>query len=258
MMKALPELARLTARTLLSGKRGWAAALLLLLPCVVALALALLKPGGADAELLYRNIAFYYSLRFMIFLLALIFGISLTSGEIEEGTAGYLFLGAIPKWLVVFVQALTALATLGTLCAASLLLTALGAGLPWEDLGRAVGGAAVVAVAGLSVALGFCLFCGLAFRRPLAVAVIATFLWELMMSVMPVRFAAYTVTNNLRALVLHLVFEGDHGRWFRYVRNFTLPSYDEAALFLPIAAAVSLAAAMLAASRRSIEGRESR
>jgi hypothetical protein len=73
-----------------------------------------------------------------------------------------------------------------------------------------------------------------------------------------VRFASYTVTNNLRALMLALVFDNDPGPWFRYVKNFDLPLYGEASMFLSIVAAVFLTTAMIAAMNRSIEGKEAR
>ena len=154
-------------------------------------------------------------------------------------------------------------ATLGLmlLFGASLLLTALGANLTEEGvpgLGRDVVMMTLLAGVAVLVSMSFYVTCGMAFRRPLVVSVLATFLWELLMSQMPLQFAAYTVTNNIRALMLNLVFEGDPGRWFRLIKNFELPEYGQAAMFLSTLAAIFMATAMIAAMNRSIEGREAR
>jgi len=253
--------ARLTLRDLFAGKRAVAAAALGLLPPLVTALAAGLFPQ-ADGTLLFHGIAFHFSLQTMIFLLSLIFGIAVTSGQIEEGTVGYLYLGALPRWAIVLIQVLVGTAALTALAGLSLLLTGLAAGLAGkgapDDLWRDAGGMTVVAGVGTLASLGFYAACGMAFRRPLAVAIIATFFWEMMITHLPVRFASWTLTNNLRALMLHLVFDGERRHWFRYARNYGIPEYGEAALFLAAVAGVFLAAAMVAASARSIEGKESR
>ena len=48
------------------------------------------------------------------------------------------------------------------------------------------------------------------------------------------------------------------GGLYRYVRNFHLPDYGEAAMFLSILAGIFLITAMVAAMNRSIEGKEAR
>ena len=222
MTAAALEFIRLSARNLFAGRRGAVACFLLLLPPLIALTVALIKPE-VTGDRLFRIIIFFYSLRFMIFLLSMIFGMAITSGEIEEGTAGYLYLGGLPRWAIVMLHILTTTAVLTLLCEFSLLLTGLAAGLADGGMTHPVHTIFVTTVlsgAGILVTLGFYVTCGLVFKRPLAVAVTTTILWELLMSVMPVAFAAYTVTNNLRALMLNLVFEGDPGRYFRYIKNF--------------------------------------
>src|SRR5205814_5159084 len=110
MVSAAAGLARLTLRNLAAGKRSFAAAFLLLLPPLLALLIAGLGKN-TDGARVFQGIVFQFSLWFMVYLLALVFGIALTSGEIEDGTAGYLYLGALPKWMVVLIQAgVTALA----------------------------------------------------------------------------------------------------------------------------------------------------
>lgn len=261
MIRPVLAFALLTGRNLFAGRRAWAAAAAVLLPPLAAALVAGLAPR-ADGTELFHGIAFHFSLRILLFLLGLLFGLSFTSGEIEEGTAGYLTLGALPRWALVLVQILAGTLALTAILGSSLLLTGLACTLaakaPPADLWRDAAGMTAVAGAGALASIGFYATCGLAFRRPLAVAVIATFLWEILVTPLPVRFAAWTLTNNLRALLLALVFDGERGPWYRYARNYEFPGYGDAALFVSAAAAIFLATAMAAAANRSIEGKEAR
>jgi ABC-type transport system involved in multi-copper enzyme maturation permease subunit len=262
MIRAILGLAGLTLRTFGSGRRAAAAAFLLGLPPVLAL-VAALAPEARAPEV-FRQIVFYVTLWFVVYLLGVIYGLSLSSGEIEDGTAGYLFLSALPRWLTVLVQAGVTAAALGALLGASLLLTALAAraaGGPFPALARDVGVCTLAGGAGIVIALGYAMTCGFAFRHPrgaMTAAVAPVFFWELMVTWWPVKFAAYTVTNNVRAVLRTLLFEGRPGRVFKYVRNFELPEYAEASVFLSALAGLALAAAMVAAMNRSIEGKEAR
>ncbi len=262
MRRAAAGLARLTLRNLGAGRRGWAALLLFALGPLLALAGALGK--SAVPEEVFRAVAFHFSDWIAIQLLGIVFGLALTTGEIEDGTAGYLYLAALPKWLVVLIQLGVAWAALSLLLLGSLLLTALAAGaagpLPprlFADAARA----ALAGSAGLIVVLGWTAACGLAFRSSvgaLSAAALPLFFWEFLVTHWPIRFAAWTVTNNVRGLLLELVFDGRRGPLFRYVRNFRLPDYGDAALFLSTLAGLLLALAMIAAMNRSIEGKEAR
>lgn len=263
MRRAAWGLARLTLRNLGAGKRGWAALLLFGLGPLLALLAAGLG-RRAEAEEILRTVGFHYAGWIAIQLLGIVFGLALTSGEIEDGTAGYLHLAALPKWAVVGVQLATAWAALSLLLLASLLLTALAAGFAGGLSGRLFADAARTALAGsagLLPVLAWTATCGLAFRTSvgaLSAAALPLFFWEFLVTHWPIRFAAWTVTNNVRGLLLELVFDGRRGPLFRYVRNFRLPSYDEAALMLSLTSGLLLAAAMVAAMNRSIEGKESR
>lgn len=262
MFRAAVGFARLTLRNLAAGKRAWAAGFLLLLPPILAL---LVAGAGKHAEAVkvYQSIVFLFSLWFMIFLLALVFGIALSSGEIEDGTVGYLYLGAVPRWLIVLIQAGVTTLALTALLFVSLLLTALAANLGEGEIPRLwhdVGVCTLIGGTGIAIALAYTLTCGLLFRSPLgalAAAVIPIFFWELMVTLFPIRFAAWTVTNNLRALLLSHLFGGRRVQpHFKYVVNFQLPEYGQAAMFLSILAGLFLVTAMVAAMNRSIEGKE--
>lgn len=262
MIRAATGFAWMTAANLFAGKRAWAAFLLALLPPTVALLVVIGAGERINGTELYQSIAFLFSLRIMMFLLALIFGIAFSSGEIEEGTVGYLYLGALPKWAITLIQIGVASVALTGLMGGSFFLTGLAATAaplaPLENLWGNVGACTLLASIGMLTSLSFYVACGLTFRRPLIVSLIATFLWEIALTPIPVPIAAYTVTNNIRALMLPLVFDGDPGRWYRRVRNYELPTYGEAAMYLSILAGLFLVAAMVASMNRSVEGKEAR
>jgi len=111
----------LTARNLAGGKRLWAAAFLILVPPLFA-GIAAVAGKHVEPVNLFHGFLFEFSLWFVVYLLSLIYGIALTMGEIEDGTAGYLYLSAVPKWRIVLIQ--IGVTTL-----------ALTAALGWEALG---------------------------------------------------------------------------------------------------------------------------
>jgi len=263
MMRAAWGFVGLTLRSLAGGRRAWAAASLVLFPPIFA-GIAAVTSKNVEAVTLFHGFVFQFSLWFVIYLLSLIYGIALTIGEIEDGTAGYLYLSAVPKWLIVLIQmAVTGVALTGMLFV-NLALTGLAAslgkgGVPhlWRD----VFSCTLVGGSGILVSLGYYVTCGLVFRSPttaLAGALIPTFFWEILVTSWPIRFAGFTLTNNLRGMLLPLVFEGRRGPLYRYVRNFHLPDYGEASMFLSILAGTFLVTAMIAAMNRSIEGKEAR
>jgi hypothetical protein len=264
--RAALGLVGLTLRNLAAGKRARAGAFLLLLPPLLALLMSLSRTGReVEALRVYQGVVFQFSLWFMIYLLALVFGLALSSGEIEDGTAGYLYLGALPRWLVVLLQATATVAALSLLLMASLGLTALAAGIGRGGIPRFwhyVGLCTLAGSAALTVAVSYTMTCGFVFRTPLgalAAAVIPVFFWELMVTLLPIRFAAWTVTNNVRALLLPMLFEGRRVQpLYNYVQNWRLPDYGEAATYLSVLSGLFLCTAMVAAMNRSIEGKEAR
>jgi hypothetical protein len=263
MMRAAMGYVGLTLRGLTGGKRAWAAGFLVLLPPFFA-GLAAVVGKHVEAEELFHGFIFEFSLWFVIYLLSLIYGIALTIGEIEDGTAGYLYLGALPKWVIVLIQVGVTWLALTAALFVNVALTGLAAGLgggSLPHLWRDVFSCTMVGGAGILVSLGFYVTCGLIFPNPvmaLAASLAPTFFWEILVTQWPIKFAAYTVTNNLRGMLLAMVFDGRRGPLYRYVVNFHLPDYGEASMFLSILAGLFLMTAMIAAMNRSIEGKEAR
>jgi hypothetical protein len=263
MMQAAMGFVGLTLRSLMGGKRAWAAAFLVLAPPFFA-ALAALLGKHVQPRQLFHGFVFEFSLWFVVYLLALIYGIALSIGEIEDGTAGYLYLSAVPKWLIVLIQMAVTSAALTALLFVNLLLTGLAASLgkgEIQNLMRDVFACTLVGGAGIVVSLGYYVTCGLVFRTPiaaLAAALIPTFFWEIWVTHSPVKFAEFTVTNNMRGMLLPMIFEGRRNPMYKYVLNFHLPDYGEASMFLSILAGLFFITAMVAAMNRSIEGKETR
>jgi len=263
MIQAMLGFMGLTLRSLVGGKRAWAAAFLVLGPPLFA-GLAAVFGKHVQPLQLFQGFIFEFSLWFVVYLLALIYGIALSIGEIEDGTAGYLYLSAVPKWLIVLIQMAVTSAALTAALFVNILLTGLAAMLGKGEiphLMRDVLSCTLVGGAGIVVSLGYYVTCGLVFRTPtgaLAAALIPTFFWEILMTTWPIRFAEFTVTNNMRGMLLPMIFNGTRTPLYRYARNFHLPDYAEASMFLSMLAGFFLVTAMIAAMNRSIEGKESR
>lgn len=263
---AAPACACLALRRLFTGRRQIAAAVLLALPVLIALVVSMVGGGAFEnperAERVFHMLMCRYVLYLMIMLVCLIFALSFSSGDIEDGTAGYLFLTAMPRWLIALIHVVVSAVVLSVLVSASILAARaawrLGAGNAFtaDDL-RLCFRYSVVAAFGVGAYLSFFTFCGYAFRRPVAWSIGAVILWEFVLTHMPVKIAVFTVTNNLRALVIHGILEGKGTYLIKYARNhYAFPDYTQAALTLSIVVAVWLAAAMVAVMNRNIEGRQ--
>lgn len=263
-MAAAGALGTLCARSIFSGKRFALTAVLFGLPPLVALFIGGTARAGLDPAWAMNFLSLKMILPIYILLIALVHGLSLSSGEIEDGTAVYAFLGLLPRWVVLLVRffvtaVLLSALTFGTLALTGLAIAATSGGSAGPLLALAARYGLVASV-GLACYLAFFLFCGYAFPRPAAVGIITTILWEFVVTfTMPMKFAAYTLTNNLYGLALSLALDGDQGRWFRYRRAaYEMPTYESASLFVSVALGLFLVASMIALMNRSIEGKEAK
>lgn len=250
-----------TARRVFAGRRAWATLVVLAVAPLVSLLLALLVREESGAPPFFDGLTFGFLLHVSLLLTALIHGAALTSGELEDGTAGYLLLAGLPRWMIALVHVLVtatvlALLTFFSVAATYLLSTLSPAGSGMRPPGT-IAGIAFVAWVGLGVFLAFFVFCGYAFRHNIAVSVASVLLWEFLVAALPIKFAAFTVTMNLRVLWLHFVLQGQRSVWFRNVVGYDLPSYGETSMFLSVTLALFLTLGMAAAMNRSIVARES-
>jgi ABC-type transport system involved in multi-copper enzyme maturation permease subunit len=266
MMRILPALSAislLSLRSFFSGKRGWGSALFIWLPPLLALVIGLTARHDFDAEWLMNTISLRMVLGLYLLLLALMQGLSISSTDIEEGTSAYLYSGLLPRWGVLFTRflvtwGLLSLLTLVSLCLVGVISAVTRGAEDFLYLQELALRYSLPASIGLACHLAFFIFCGFAFRRPATVALILSILWEVVVSfMMPIKFAAYTVTNNLYAISLTVILGGEKGRWFRHVRNYELLEYGDAILFLMVLLALFLLGGMVALERRPLMGRES-
>lgn len=252
---ATTALITFTMRRVFSGKRIVAAAIVLAVPPLVALLLALFRIPGIFDPLMNQLM-----LHLSLILTAMIYGVALTSSEIEDGTAGYLMLSASPRWLIAIAHVLVTGAILGILATAGIALSYLAASLSPMGVGErapfAILANGFVAWIGLTTFLSFFVFCGYAFKRSVAVSVASVLVWEFLVTAMPIKLAAFTVTLNLRVLWLHLALNGQRGSHFRSAAGYDLPTYVDASMFVSVTAALFLTLSMIAVMNRSIAGRE--
>lgn len=263
-LRAAWALTSLCSRSMFSGKRLLLTSFLLFLPPFVSILVGMTAHAGIDPNWGLHAVALRLVISLYILLLALVHALALSSGELEEGTAVYLFLGILPRWAVLLVRYAVTWILLSALTGGALALSAIAIHVVAQgSLGTLLLLAVrytLVAAVGLGCYLAFFLFCGYAFARPTAVGLVSTILWEMVVTfLLPMRFAAYTLTNNLYGLALALALGGEQGRWFRHRRGaYEIPSYDEASIFVSLVLGFFLVAAMVAVMNRSVLGKEAR
>ncbi|HTR77240.1 MAG TPA: ABC transporter permease subunit, partial [Gemmatimonadaceae bacterium] len=134
----------LTARQLFVRRRLVAAAIVSLVPAIIALIFRLTHAAGADSSEfvteLYRDIV----LGTLLPLVAVVFGSASFGGEIEDGTIVYLLVKPLPRWRVVLSKyAVSTAATIAVMVPAIVL--------PWLVMG--VGAVGAQRMLGFSAAI---------------------------------------------------------------------------------------------------------
>jgi len=248
---AILGLSLFTLRRIAAGRRWVASGLILALGPALALLILRLRPSADPLETFY-SIMIALPTHLSPLLLALTYGIALTTSEVEDGTAGYVVLGALPRWVTAVVQVLVTWVGLSALVALSVVATYAITVATYDGLAPSL--MAEYSLAGAAATLPYLAVvaaCGTAFRRGIAVSVALAVIWEAALVRMPVRFAAYTIVNNVRALLI-AHDPAVHGPNMDYAQNWAWPSAGEAATLLAVVTAVALAVAGAALSRRSL------
>ncbi|HVY61546.1 MAG TPA: hypothetical protein VHF22_07825 [Planctomycetota bacterium] len=253
---ALVGLAGFTLRRIAAGRRVYAAAAVLALGPLVAL-LVSLRSHDPPSEL-FQQVGVHIGAYLAPLLLALVYGIAITTSEVEDGTAGYVFLAALRREVVALVQVVVTGAGLAVLAAGSVAATwaivrhVASEGPPPSpalavDLALAAGLACLPYLACVS-------FCGYAFRHGIAASVIFGVIGEVIPVAMPVRFALYTITNNVRAVIVATALHGDASDVLEYSEHWAWPwpSPGSALAYLAVVTVVALALAAAAAGRRRL------
>jgi len=241
------EIIRLQLRQLLGGRKFWLVVLFLGAPIVLTVVIRvwgdLPTNVTPDPRSLYLFALYTQALAI---LLALLYGASILSTDLEGKTLTYLFTRPLPKWTIVVGKYLGIVVFLAPATLASLLASwaALGApGGPKYLLGLvACTGAAVLAYNAL-----FCVF-GVAFpRRALVVCLLYAGIFEFLVSFVPAVINMLTVNYYLRSLAVRIVGLEVPSQASRVVGNAPLGS---AVAVLAGIVVATLAVASLVASTR--------
>jgi hypothetical protein len=260
-LHALTALVLFTLRRLFAGKRFVATAILLALPPLLELVILHVArrhgrgPGPTPAEL-FEGLSIAFATQLTPLLAGLIYGIALSGSEVEDGTAGYVLLGALPRGAVAVGQAVVSALGLAVLLAGSVAATfaVAQASAPGGSVGAAdpalVGDFALAGAAALLPYVAVVTACGWLFRWGTAVSIALAILWEGALAAMPVKFAVYAVVNNARGILISLA--PDLAGRMDYNVNWDFPGARGAATFIAVVTVVALATAAVAASRRNL------
>jgi ABC-2 type transport system permease protein len=172
-MTKVGALAELTLRALAGRRRLLLMILLAALPAILAIVLRL-AGGRADAPEIIDTLV----IRTVLPLVALVIGTAAIGSEIEDGTAVFLLVKPIPRWLTALVKIAVASALTILLVIPPVLLTgALVAGFDSANLGVTVGYAVATMVGALAYVSGFAAL-GAITSRALLVGLGYVLLWE--------------------------------------------------------------------------------
>jgi ABC-2 type transport system permease protein len=172
-MPVFATLVDVTLRALLGRRRTILLLVLAGLPVLIGL-LARLGNGRLDAVPILDGLV----VRLVLPLTALVFGTAALGSELEDGTAVYILVKPVPRWLIVAAKVLVAgLLSAGLTVASSLLTGFLVGGAGGDALGTTLGvgfstGLAAFAYTALFVALSVLT------SRALVIGLIYTLLWE--------------------------------------------------------------------------------
>jgi ABC-2 type transport system permease protein len=172
-MTTVVALAELTLRALAGRRRLLLMILLAALPAILAVVLRL-AGGRADAPEIIDTLV----IRTVLPLVALVIGTAAIGSEIEDGTAVFVLVKPIPRWLTALVKIAVATALTVVLVIPPVILTgALVAGFDSANLGVTVGYAVATMVGALAYVSGFAAL-GAITSRALLVGLGYVLLWE--------------------------------------------------------------------------------
>jgi ABC-2 type transport system permease protein len=167
----------LTLRGLLTRRRSLLMLLLALSPVAVAL-LVRLVGRPPDPERLELNLLDGLVVRSILPLVALVFGTAAIGSELEDGTAVYLLVKPIPRWLIVAAKLLAAGGLTAVLVAPAALVTGLAIAGDQSGGARIAFAYAAASVAGAFLYAAVFLAASLATGRALIIGLGYTLLWE--------------------------------------------------------------------------------
>ncbi len=196
-------LLRFALRDLLRPKKLLAAAVLIALPTFLAVQILWHNQDGATPTDVYNVMAGGLVFGVVLVLLAVVFGTSVVSQELEQKTIVYLLTRPVPRWRILltkFAAALVAVVVTVGLADVTLALATHGP----RELGatRLVRDLQVLTVGAVAYGALFLLL-GVMLNRPLMWGLLFAFGWESWVPTLPGRFGRVSVMTYLRVLAPH-------------------------------------------------------
>lgn len=259
-ISALSALTRYTLGRLAQPGRLLITLGIFLFPLIVAL-LHVMK-GRREVNLLFGTVLVYQNLYWVLMASTMYNALAVTSRELEDGSALYLYSGILPRWLVYLTRYVTVVSFLSVLASISivaiwLFLKPMGLGLaPNEILLYCAIGAL-----GIGVYSSLYMACGAWFKHSMAASLVLTVVWEVIFFVSPTQLWPYTITSSLRTLVISEVYLQKPPGWlFAFVREYKklgieILSTQEAVVYLSLLIGALLGIGAWAISRRHLTDR---
>ena len=248
-------------RAALRPKRLIVAGLLIVLPAIIALMWRM--ASGAErfeAPETYNTLALEIVFRFILTLLAVLYGTGALSQEIEGRTIVYLLTRPIPRWRILLAKLVSAwiLVTVATCLSTILLAFATFGGKP--DMAMLLGDLKVIPAGAAAYSALFCLLSTF-LARPLLYALLYGVGWENIASLFPGGFSRLSILTYLRTLSPHLKdsaqdVSGGGASGALFASDPSVITRPQCWLGLGIAIVMGLGLAILIFSRREYAPRE--
>jgi ABC-2 type transport system permease protein len=257
--------ARAALRDAFQPRRLVIAALLVLLPPLVALLWRGLSHGHFVADDVYDRVVVEFVFGFTLTILSVVYGTGVVSQELEQRTIVYLLTRTLPRWRIMFAKIVVNILVVAAITLLSTILLALTVYGPSHFADAEIGLDLRALLIG-AVAYG-CLFllAGAVLNRPLIYSLLFVFGWETLLSpVLPGSFARLSIMSYLRVIASRAIVDPtqpDTSSPGGFLANLSHPpdidiSNHQAWLILTIVSVVALGAALWAFSVREYVPRE--
>jgi ABC-type transport system involved in multi-copper enzyme maturation permease subunit len=257
---ALSALTRYTVGRLLQPGRLLITVGIFIFPLAVAM-LHVMK-GRREINLLAGTVLVYQNLYWVLMASTMYNALAVTSRELEDGSALYLYSGILPRWAIYLARYFTVVVFLTAVAS----LSVIGLWIFLQPMGLSLGVREVAmycAVSALGIGTYSALYmaCGAWFKHSMAAALVLTVLWEVVLFLAPTQLWPYTITSSLRGVIIAEIYDNKPPGWlFAFVREYKklgieILTTSEACLFLGILISGLLLVGAWAMSRRHLTDR---
>ncbi len=208
MMSAVHSVFRFFWFTMRKVRRTRHLALLCALPILASLIIQAQRwfsgAGGMDGLKIFSDIIMAFYLQFIVLILALFFGTSVVSEEVENKTLTFLTTRPLPKAAIILGKygaslALCSILIAGGVAGSFLLLASsrLGTAAAWAALGRNLG----VLLLGLAVYMAVFTFLGTFLKKSILFGLFFSFGWENVVQYFPGSTQKFTLIHYLKSIL---------------------------------------------------------